>query len=274
MSLIKKLPVENADELEANAYRIDLPDFYGPMDLLLGLIEQEDLEITQISLAKVTDQFLAYVRNAQSISPDSLTDFLVVAAKLILIKSQVLLPKPPPGILDEDEEDSADDLVQQLRDYKRFKTLASDLKTIQEQGGRSYIRIAPPPKLEAKLDIGDVSIDDLLAAVRHALSVKPEAAPVSTVVSRQKYTIGNQIKTIRQRLKSSKRIRFYDLLENSRTRVEVIVTLLAVLELVKRQVVDIAQDESFGEIEISQKDEATKLSEDDWEDLEEIEDVS
>jgi len=110
--------------------------------------------------------------------------------------------------------------------------------------------------------------------VRHALSVKPEAAPVSSVVSRQTFTIGHQIKTIRQRLQGNQRIRFYDLFVNNRSRVEVIVTLLAVLELVKRQVIDITQDESFGEIEISQKDEATKLSEDDWEDLEEIEDVS
>ncbi len=255
------------------AYQVDLPDFYGPMDLLLSLIEQEDLEITQISLAKVTDQYLSYIRSMQDVSPDALTEFLVVAAKLILIKSQVLLPKPPPGILDEDEEDEAEDLVRQLRDYKRFKKLAHELGEIQSLGGRSYVRIAPPPKIEPKLDMGDVTMVDLLAAVRQALAVKPPAPPVDAVVSRQHITIGRQIGSIRQRLRHSARLRFFDLLEHANTKVEVIVTLLAVLELIKQQVIDVSQEESFGDIQIVQKEDAV-LTDEDWDELTQMEDLS
>ncbi len=263
----------SALEENTESYLVDLPDFFGPMDLLLSLIEQEDLEITQISLAKVTDQYLAHINAMPNINADELADFLVVAAKLILIKSQVLLPKPPPGILDEDEEGDADDLVRQLQDYKRFKKLAQSLGEIQNSGGRSYVRIAPPPKIEPKLDMGDVTIGDLLTAVRHALAVKPDSPPVDTVVSRQRITIGRQINTIRRKLRLSQRLRFNELLAGSNTKVEVIVTLLAVLELIKRQVIDVAQEESFGEIEIVKREEAV-LTDEDWEALTQMEDLS
>ena len=264
----------NLDENAANeSYLVDLPDFFGPMDLLLSLIEQEDLEITQISLAKVTDQYLARINAMPDINADELADFLVVAAKLILIKSQVLLPKPPPGILDEDEEGDADDLVRQLQDYKRFKKLAQSLGEIQHSGGRSYVRVAPPPKIEPKLDMGDVTLGDLLTAVRHALAVKPDAPPVDTVVSRQRVTIGGQINTIRRKLRQSERLQFNELLAGASTKVEVIVTLLAVLELIKRQVIDVAQEESFGDIEIVKKEDAV-LTDEDWDALTQMEDLS
>lgn len=272
MNLSAQLPIDEEQPAQ-DTYHVDLPDFYGPMDLLLSLIEQEDLEITQISLARVTDQYLGYIRSIQDISPDTLTEFLVVAAKLILIKSQVLLPKPPPGILDEEEEDDTDDLVQQLRDYKRFKKLAQSLGEVQRQGGRSFVRIAPPPKIEPKLDMGDVTMADLLSAVRQALAVKPAAPPVDSVVSRQRITIGGQIGSIRQRLRQNSRLQFFDLLEDANTKVEVIVTLLAVLELIKRQVVDVTQEEHFGEIEIIKKEDSA-LSDEDWEALSQIEDLS
>jgi len=255
------------------SYHVSLPDFYGPMDLLLGLIEQEDLEITQIALAKVTDQYLEYIHTLQTVTPDALTDFLVVAARLVLIKSQVLLPKPPPSVLDPDEEDTTDDLVQQLKDYKRFKQLAIALNDIQATNRRSYVRIAPPPKIEPKLNMDDLKIDVLLDAVRQALAVKPEAPDVGTVVSRETFTIGDQIKTIRQKLHTNRQLSFNELLTGVNSRVEVIVTLLAVLELVKRRVVDVSQIESFGEISIIKKEDAA-LTEADWEALSQIEDMS
>jgi segregation and condensation protein A len=175
-------------------YHVELPEFYGPMDLLLSLIEREELEITEIALARVTDQFLAYVASMKELTPDDLTDFLVLASKLILIKSQVLLPRPPASIIDDDDEAETDDLVQQLKDYKRFKQLAGELGSIETAGQRNYIRIAAPPKIEPKLIPGDVSLADLLTAVRRALAVKPAQPDVDTVVKRQIVTIGQQIK--------------------------------------------------------------------------------
>lgn len=273
MSETKTILSAIEDEESGNdRYQVLLPDFYGPMDLLLTLIEQEDLEITEISLAKVTDQYIGYINALKHITPDTLTEFLVVAAKLIFIKSQVLLPKPPPSLI-EDEEDSTDDLVQQLRDYKRFKQLAAELDEIQDTNRRSFVRVAPLPKIEPKLNLGDVDLAALLQAVRRALAVKPEPAEVNTVISREVITIGKQINVIRHKLATSNRLKFNDVLTGARSRVEVIVTLLAVLELVKRRVVDVEQLEDFGEIDIIKK-EVESLSEDDWVALGEMSDLS
>jgi len=257
----------------ADRYHVQLPDFFGPMDLLLALIEQEELEITAISLAQITDQYLAYLNTLQHLTPDTLTDFLVVAARLLLLKSQVLLPKPPPSILADEEESETDDLVQQLKDYKRFKALAAELNRLQTEGGRSFVRLAPPPKIEPRLELGDVTLDDLLSAARRALAVKPEPPGVDAVVAREVVTIGGQINLIRRSLQTGRRITFFNLLRNARSRVEVIVTLLAVLELVKRQVIDVEQREEFGDIQLIQREDVS-LSEEDWNALTQMEDVS
>ncbi len=253
-------------------YQVALPDFFGPMDLLLALIEQEELEITKISLAQVTDQYLKYIETLKEISPDALTEFLVVAAKLILLKSQMLLPKPPPSVILDEEED-ADDLIQQLKDYKRFKELATHLAKMQAAGKRSFIRLAPPPKIEAKLTIGDVTLEELLLAAKKALAVKPEPPHVSSVVSREPVTIGKKINLIRQKLNSNQRLSFGDLLNQGHSRVEIIVTLLAVLELIKRKIVSVEQTESFGEITIAKLEDAAALSETDWAALTQMEDL-
>ncbi len=255
------------------AYQVELPYFSGPMDLLLSLIEQEDLEITAISLARVTDQYLAYIDTLQKITPDILTDFLVVAARLILLKSQVLLPKPPAGIIEDVETESTDDLVQQLKDYKRFKQLAANLDQTQQVGRRNFVRVAPPPKIEAKLNLGDVTVDDLLQAVRNALAVKPEPPEVGTVVSRENISIGQKIRLIHSRLSGTQRLNFNDLLRQNTSRVEIIVTLLAVLELIKSHAVDVEQTTSFGDITIIPKADNT-LSAEDWEKLSQMSDLS
>ena len=254
-------------------YQVALPDFFGPMELLLALIEQEELEITKISLAQVTNQYLKYIESLKEISPDALTEFLVVAARLILLKSQTLLPKPPSGVILDEEEDAGEDLIQQLKDYKRFKELAAQLAKIQAAGKRSFIRLAPPPKIEAKLSIGDVTLDDLLQAAKKALALKPEPPSLSSVVARETVTIGKKINLIRQKLDKDKTLSFGDLLNQGHSRVEIIVTLLAVLELIKRKIISVEQAESFGEITIAKLEDAAPLSVADCATLTQMEDL-
>jgi segregation and condensation protein A len=260
-------------EVDSPAYWVHLPDFHGPLDLLLTLIEQEDLEITAIALAKVTDQYLEYIAVLEKITPDILTEFLVVAAKLLLIKSQVLLPRPPSSVITPDEEDPTEDLIQQLRIYKRFKKLAAELDEIQKANQRSFVRAAPLPQIEPKLIQDDLDINDLLKAVRQALAVKPDPLDVDTIVSPEVITIGDQINLIRQKLTTHPRFKFSELLPATPSRVKIIVTLLATLELIKRQAIDVEQIENFGEIIIIKRDDAT-LSEDDWTVLSQIKDLS
>jgi len=231
-------------------YRVQLPVFEGPLDLLLHLIEQEELDITKVALAQVTDQYLAYIAILKEVDVEFLTDFLVLAAKLLLIKSQALLPKPPPSIIDEEEEDVGDQLARQLLAYKQFKATAQTLREREAAGLRTFVRIAPPPKIEPKLSLGDVTLDDLIAAVRQALAVRPPDPAVDAVVSPVTVTIGQQMGLIRSRLAHHRQISFNRLLKQAADRVEVIVTFLAVLELIKQHMIDVRQNSMFGEIVI------------------------
>src|SRR5512137_1534021 len=159
-------------------YQVDLPLFQGPLDLLLHLIEQEELDITKVALAQVTDQYLAYLAVLQEVEAEFLTDFLVIAAKLLLIKSQALLPKPPASLAAGEEEDLGEQLARQLLAYKRYKEAAQTLRQREDAGLRTFVRVAPPPKIEPRLSLDDVTLDDLLVAVQQALAIRPADAPV------------------------------------------------------------------------------------------------
>jgi segregation and condensation protein A len=259
---------------QPTGYTVELPLFQGPLDLLLGLIEQEELDITRISLAQVTDQFLARLDILRETDPNELTDFLVIAAKLIYIKSSVLLPKPPPSVVDDDEEDVGDELARQLRLYKKFKEIAAHLRELEDREHRSFIRLVPPPKIETKLTPGEVTLEELLEAARQAFAVKPPDPVVDGVVSRVVVTIGQQMAHIRQEITASRSVSFRHLLSRNRNRVEVIVTLLAVLELIKRRVIRAEQNDRFQDIIILPNENAPELSETEWEELTGLTDVS
>lgn len=235
--------------------------FEGPLDLLLHLIEREELDITKVALAQVTDQYLAYLAILKEIEVEFLTDFLVVAAKLLFIKSQALLPKPPPSVIDEEEEDVGDQLARQLLAYKRFKMVAGALRQRESDGLRSFVRVAPPPKIEPKLNLGEVTLDDLVAAVRQALSVRPADPAVSEVVSPITVTIGQQMTLICDELTRHEQISFRHLLTRAASRMEIIVTFLAVLELIKQYVIEVRQDRLFDEIVILPKEAANLKTE-------------
>jgi segregation and condensation protein A len=152
---------------------------------------------------------------------------------------------------EEEEEDIGDQLARQLRIYKQFKTVAEMLRQRETDGLKNFIRVASPPKLEPKLTLGDVTLDDLVAAVRQALEVRPPDPAVSEVVSPMAVTIGEQMALIRAELTQGSQIRFQDLLGRAVSRVEIIVTFLAVLELIKQYVIEVQQDGLFGDIVIS-----------------------
>ena len=241
----------------APGYQVALPVFEGPLDLLLHLIEREELDITQVSLAQVTNQYLEYLAHLSERDPDSLADFLVVAAKLLLIKSRVLLPRPPASI-GSDEEDVGQDLIQQLIEYKRFKEAAGWLKQLDEQGLHSYIRLAGVPTLDRVVDLGEVTLDDLLSAVRDVLAVKPPEPSVNGAVAPVRISIADQIALIEKKTRRGRSVSFRQLLEGATSRTEVIVTLLALLEMVKQLRVTMHQDRQFGDIQIVAKAAATE----------------
>ncbi len=228
-------------------YQVALPVFEGPLDLLLHLIERQELDITQVSLAQVTNQYLDYLTRVSERNPDNLADFLVVAAKLLLIKSRVLLPQPP-TLPPPEEEDVGEDLVRQLIEYKKFKEAARWLKELEEQGLCSYVRLGGTPVLERVMDLGDVGLDDLLAAVRQVLAVRPSSPPVDEVVPPVILTIAEQMEVIEREMAGGRSVSFHRLLQQATGRLEIIVTLLALLEMIKQLRVRVYQDRLFGDI--------------------------
>jgi segregation and condensation protein A len=234
------------------AYQVVLPVFEGPLDLLLHLVERQELDITQVSLARVTDQFLEYIGRLGQRDPDTLASFLVVAAKLLLIKSRILLPQPPSSTISEDADaDVGQDLVQQLVEYRKFKGAAGWLKERESQALQSYIRLASGPVLPPEVDLGDITLNDLLASVRQVLAVKPPAPSVNGTVPPLRITIADQIDLIERATARRRSVSFVGLLQEAASRMEVIVTLLALLELVKLQRVEMRQDRGFGDILIA-----------------------
>lgn len=261
------------DDEQAN-YEVDLPAFQGPLDLLLSLIEQEELDITKISLARVTNQYLSRIDVIKQTDPDDLTDFLVIAAKLILIKSEVLLPRPPPILAEDNEEDVGDELARQLLIYKQFKEIAAQLRQIEDEHRRSYVRVTPKIKIEPKLAPGEGDLQQLLEAARHALAIKPQDPAVDEVVSPVAVTIGQQMVSIWRQVASGRQVSFNELLDLSTDKIEVIVTLLAVLELIKRRVIAVTQSSRFGDIIIDRRQNSNILADADWESMLQLTDVS
>jgi len=232
-------------------YRVQLAVFEGPLDLLLHVIEREEMEITAVSVAQIADQYLAYLRVLQKRDAGDLADFLVMAARLLWIKSRALLPRPPQAISDADEEDPAELLARQLREYRRFKQAANWLQDRAAEGLRAYARIAPPPALPPRLLPGDLTPHDLLQAMTQALSQAPALQPVDDMVSPVRVTITQQIGRILHTTRGGGTVRFRHLLAEAVSRIEIVVTLLALLELVKRREVSMTQKSMFGDIVIS-----------------------
>jgi segregation and condensation protein A len=242
----------NIASRQASGYTVSIPVYEGPLDLLLRLIEHAELDITAIALAMVTDQYLNYIRQWEDARADEISAFLVIAAKLIQIKSEALLPRPPAR--EAGEEDPAENLARQLRIYKRFKEISNELEQRDARGLHTYLRLAPPPKVEGRLDLSELTLTDLFDAAMSSFQKEKEKQSLGTVISAPKVTIRQRIAYIAEAMRKSKNSSFKTLLEPTSSRLEVVVTFLALLELVKRYRVSARQDSLFGDIEIERSD--------------------
>jgi segregation and condensation protein A len=235
---------------QTEGYTIQTDLYAGPLDLLLDLIERAELDITRLALAQVTDQYLAYMRNLGDRDAAEVSAFLVIAARLVQIKSAALLPRPPVVESSGEEVDSAEALAQQLIIYRRFKQIGSWLEERQKAGLRTYLRIAAPTiKVEAKLDLSGVTLHDLTRAAWRILGNKNALPLLSQVVNMPRITIRDRIRSIITALREGGAPTFHHLL-HSRHRLEIVVTFLAMLELIKQHMITADQDSLFTEIKI------------------------
>jgi len=231
---------------QVSDYKVATPVYEGPLDLLLQLIERAELDITRLALAQVTDQYLSYLKGLPAQDPEEVSAFLVIAAKLLQIKSEALLPRQP--VQEPGEADPGEALARQLLAYKRYKEIAELLQKREAAGLRTYLRLAVPPKVEAQVDLSEFTLEDILTAARNAFLEADNRQELGTVVPPPRVTIREKIEVIVISLREKGPISFRKLLGNGRSRLDVVVTFLAMLELVKRRFVKAQQDSLFGDI--------------------------
>jgi segregation and condensation protein A len=245
---------------QSEGYQINTDIYSGPLDLLLQLIEKAELDITQLALAQVTDQYLEYLHDLREQNAAEVSAFLVIAARLVQIKSAALLPRPP-QIGQNIEEDPGEALARQLIIYKRFKELGQVLEAREIAGLHSYLRLDSNSRVQipTKLDLSELTLEGLVEAARDIFGGNRKMAPLSQVVSNPRITIRQKINSIVNYLRSVGSITFKKLISSPGNRLEIVVSFLAMLELIKRHSINVNQNALFGEIELN--------SEGDWENM-------
>jgi segregation and condensation protein A len=251
-----------ATPAESDQYQVATEVYEGPLDLLLDLIERAELDITTLSLAQVTDQYIAHLQRIQEQNPADVSAFIVIAAKLIQIKSNALLPHTPMDIVEGEEEDPGEALTRQLILYKQFKELGNYLDQRSISGLRSYLRLAPPPKIPGKVNLEGLTLADLVEAAKFVFLSKNSMQPLSNVITIPRVTIRERIRFIIKKLQGNDKVSFRSLLSHKRTRVDIVVTFLAILELVKRSLISASQEILFGDISLETISDADFTDED------------
>lgn len=228
-------------------YSVKIEQFEGPLDLLLELINKEKMDITNISLAQIADQYLDYLEKKEDINIVNLADFLTVAARLILIKSKALLPLLD---LSNEEEEEIFDLEKQLEEYKKFKLIAPEIEKIFNSKNQSFSRddiIEIEPQFAPPEGIGGNELASIYEDILGQIPVfeKLEEEQMTRVVS-----LKERIDSLKEMLSKKAEFTFSELVKKGGDKVEVIVSFLAILEMVKRRIVVVEQGEIFYEIKL------------------------
>ncbi len=231
------------------SFQIKTENFTGPLDLLLQLIEDEKLDITQVSLANVADQYLKHVEEIAKQDTERAAEFLVIASQLLLIKSKILLPEMQ---LSEEEEEEVTDLEARLREYKRFKDVALKLKEIASHHERSFERqtVKTIHQFTSFYPPQDVSSDQLKTVFEEILKRIPKEEQIGEELLEKTITLEEKMAQISRDVKSRKEMYLHEVLEDSHSRLELVVTFLAILEMIKQKVIRVIQSQLFEPIKI------------------------
>ncbi|MCX6863840.1 MAG: segregation/condensation protein A [Verrucomicrobia bacterium] len=237
-----------------NEYRVQFDVFEGPLDLLLHLVKKQEVDIYQVNLTRIASEFVAYIDQMRELDLEIAGEFLVMAATLIYIKSRELLPadqKPEAQIGEEDEEDPRFELIRRLVEYKKFKDAAAELQSLETRMDQVYEHRSAQvvlPEIEPQRR-EPVSIFELIQAVSVILKRFGERDDVREIQA-DPYTVSEKMAALRMLIQEKGRFRFSDLFAEARSRSEVVVTFLAMLELTRLRHLQVIQSEDFGEIEV------------------------
>jgi len=226
-------------------YKVKIETFEGPLDLLLKLTEEQKLDITQVSLARVTDDFLKYVQILEN-NLENLSEFLDIASKLIVIKSKVILPQIE---LTKEEQEDIEDLEERLKEYKIFKKISQELRFLTEREERGFAR---KTKIQPQISVFDppnnVDYKLLFKLLEKVIEEMPKEEEHSRAVVKKTVSMEEKISEIKLMLSNSKTFNFGHFLKKAKEKVEIIVSFLAILELLKLKFLKVEQDSNFSEI--------------------------
>ena len=254
------------------SYEVKTEAFEGPLDLLLHLINRLEIDIYDIKMAEITSQYMEHIHAMRVLELNEASEYLVMAATLLSIKSKMLLPIHQDDEMEDDFDismnDPRDELVLKLIEYKKYKEAASSLHELEESRNLFYTR--PPTDLSEYQDNQqlalfelEVNVYDMLGAFQKMLRRKQMNAPLQTRVSRQEISIKDQMKSVVSILKSNGgRLSFYDLFP-TRDKTTIVTTFLSLLELMKRQIVQVEQKHNFEDLLVQLRKEDIEIEFDD-----------
>jgi len=246
--LVKGEPVNKLPKdlyIPPEALEIFLEAFEGPLDLLLYLIKRQNLDILDVPIAEITRQYMEYVELMKGMDLELAAEYLVMAAMLAEIKSRMLLPRPAE---EADEEDPRAELVRRLQEYERFKKAAADMDALPRMQRDLFQAQANPPELERKQVVPDVDLREILLAFKKVLDRSEMFSHHH--IQREALSVRERMSIVLKRVSAERFMEFSLLFTPQEGRTGVVVTLLAILELIKEQYIELAQAEPFSPIHV------------------------
>ena len=251
--IVQNNPAEEEIYARKNALKLQLECFNGPLDVLLSMVKEAKIQIKDIFLSTVTDQFLSYMAELDSLDVERGSEYMEITATLLEIKSRALLPEPPKT--EENEETPEQEIIRRLDEFRLLKEASERLKE-KENVDRFYK--APDPKEETHFVVKDMSIENLLDAFARLMlrnqAVK-EVAFASKEIAKDVFTVADRITYLQERINKEKQLSFFEIFSEKSSRNEIVVTFSALLELMKMQYLKVTQDKIFGDIIITKNSE-------------------
>lgn len=231
-------------------YSVNLPEFEGPLDLLLHLIKKDDINIFDISIDNITKQYLEYINKMEELNLNIASEYLVMASDLLELKSRTLLPKKEE---ETDDEDPRDILIKRLLNYQNYKESVEKLREYETIRKEVYTREPTLEEYKNKVDNTNlnISLDDLISALSRFLENKEAAKPLTTKITNKEYSVGKRSIEIRDILRKKKKVNFFELFEEV-SKEYIVVTFLAILNMSKRNELYIKQENNFENILIEE----------------------
>ena len=239
----------------SDKYIVTIDNFDGPLDLLLHLIKEQDIDIYDIKIEDITKQYLDYIRHMKELNLEIASEYLVMASELIEMKSKMLLPKKKEKEDDDYEEDPRELLIERLLAYKRYKEVTSEFKDLELTRKMVFTREPDNLNRYVKEDENseELGVADLIDAFNNLLKRKELDRPSATKITKKELSVTEKVNKIKNILRNKKKINFEDIFEVS-TKEEVIISFLSVLEMVKKDEILLTQDGNFKNIVISLKE--------------------